>query len=663
MATKGAASGAMLEAALNYSAKGVAVFPVWWTGTTRCACPAGADCSSWGKHPLTKHGFVDATTDESQICAWWKKWPRAYIALPTGTENGYDVLDVDPRNGGEDSFQVVKELGTIPMELVTETGGGGWHVYFRATRQGLQSKPVDDGLDWKTLGGYVVLPPSGHRSGNPYAWGNGITAGDDAPDAPGWLVDYIRERQDARRFYDAPENSDTPRRTDDQVIREGERHDWILQRAGKLLNTGLRDEALLAALAELNRTRCQPPLPDDEIQRIALDACTKWTAHETSSFNVGGKSKASKESKHERSIVLTPASEIHVRPVHWLWDERLPLGTFSLLGGREGVGKTILVYTIAAKLTRGTLPGKHHGIPKSVFIAATEDSWEHTIIPRLMAAAADLDHVFRVEVKTSQDVEVPLSLPRDLKELEALTIEKDAALLILDPLLSRLDAALDAYKDPEVRRALEPLVALANRTSVHVTGLIHVNKSSTSDALSALMGSRAFVAVARAVLFVMKDPDDEERRLLGQPKNNLGRADLETLVFRIVGERVAETPDGEVWTGKLEWLGKSDQSLREAMDAASQSTEDRSATQEAAEWLDDFMVSQGGRCPSKVVITEGKKAGHSKDAIQRARGRLKIAWKSQGYPRETVWLLQSSQTLGEPATTATTVTTVPGETH
>ena len=66
--------------------------------------------------------------------------------------------------------------------------------------------------------------------------------------------------------------------------------------------------------------------------------------------------------------------------------------------------------------------------------------------------------------------------------------------------------ALDTHKDAEVRQALEPIVKLADRSSLCVLGLIHVNKSTTSDPLSALMGSRAFAAVARSVLFVMVDP-------------------------------------------------------------------------------------------------------------------------------------------------------------
>jgi hypothetical protein len=46
-------------------------------------------------------------------------------------------------------------------------------------------------------------------------------------------------------------------------------------------------------------------------------------------------------------------------------------------------------------ITRGTLPGEFYGEPKSVLVAAAEDSWSQTIVPRLIAADADLDRVFR----------------------------------------------------------------------------------------------------------------------------------------------------------------------------------------------------------------------------------------------------------------------------
>jgi AAA domain-containing protein len=348
-----------------------------------------------------------------------------------------------------------------------------------------------------------------------------------------------------------------------------------------------------------------------------------------------------------RIIQLTAASEITVRPVLWLWSERLALGALSLMAGREGIGKSICAYTLCALVTRGTLRGECFGTARAVLVAATEDSWEHTIVPRLMAAGADLRLVYRVDVQDI-DVSTTLCLPRDLEELARVANDVKPALLMLDPLLSRLDVALDTHKDAEVRRALEPLVAFADEAGVCVLGLIHVNKSASADALTTVMGSRAFSAVARTVLFVMADPDDESIRLLGTPKNNLGRTDLPTLSFRIVGEKVAETPDGPVWTGRLEWAGESTRSIRDALEAATEAAGDRTATSEAADWLHDYLAAQGGAYESAAIKREGHKAGHSVDALKRARRQLRVVSESRGFPRHTYWSLvsQSAQPVG-----------------
>src|SRR5262249_15028737 len=70
-----------------------------------------------------------------------------------------------------------------------------------------------------------------------------------------------------------------------------------------------------------------------------------------------------------RLVRLTPLSKIPIRPVRWLWKDRLSLGTLSLLGGREGVGKSVLMYTLAADLTCGRLPGVYLEQPRSVLVA------------------------------------------------------------------------------------------------------------------------------------------------------------------------------------------------------------------------------------------------------------------------------------------------------
>lgn len=378
-------------------------------------------------------------------------------------------------------------------------------------------------------------------------------------------------------------------------------------------------------------------------------------------------------SHSHRAVSLTPASTIKIRPVHWLWQDRIPLGMPFLIAGREGIGKSTVGYQVAADTTRGVLPGRYLGQPKGVVIAATEDSWEHTIVPRLMAAGADLTSVYRVDVTTAEGTDGTLVLPSDISMLGRKIDEVDAALLLLDPLMSRLDASLDTHKDAQVRQAMEPLSAMADRHKVAIGGLIHVNKSTSTDPLTLIMASRAFAAVARAVLFVMTDPEDETIRLLGQPKNNLGRTDLPTLTFRIDNGLVADTEEGPVSTGRICWLGETDRSIRDALDDAGGDLDARSATSEAGDWLSDHLAQLGGSDDSKSVKDAGSKAGHSQDALKRARRRLRIDITSSGFPRRTYWSLpgtqpdesaghdQSEQNHGESAPTALTAPTALAE--
>jgi hypothetical protein len=344
-----------------------------------------------------------------------------------------------------------------------------------------------------------------------------------------------------------------------------------------------------------------------------------------------------------RTLRLTPASQITVRPVRWCWENRVARGTLALLGGREGIGKSLVAYTLLADVTRGALEGIYYGTPRAVIVAATEDAWEFTIVPRLMAAGANLDLVYRVDVVTSEGSESAVTLPKDLAELERVTRESGAVLTLLDPLLSRLDASLDTHKDAEVRLALEPLVAYAAATDSTVLGLIHVNKSVSTDLLTTLMASRAFAAVARSVLIVMRDPENDTTRLLGQAKNNLGREDLPTLMFTIDSYLAATTDEGEVWTARLQWTGESDRSIQAAAETAAASTGDRSANAEAKDWLSDYLTSQGGSANSVTVKAEAQKAGHRSWPIRRARESLRVVCDPRNFPRETWWTLPASR--------------------
>ena len=250
-------------------------------------------------------------------------------------------------------------------------------------------------------------------------------------------------------------------------------------------------------------------------------------------------------------------------------------------------------------------------------------------------------------------------LPYDLPQLEQLVLAEDAALILLDPLMSRLDRTIDSHKDAEARLALEPVVSLGDKTGATIMGLIHVNKGGSQDALTTLMGSRAFVAVARSVLFVMTDPDDEHTRLVGLAKNNLGRIDLVTLKFSVDEAKVADTDEGPVLTGKLHWQGETTRTIRDVLETMAADSGDKTATTEAQAWLEDYLNGQGGTASAAPIKRAAAEEGHSREALRRARKRLGVTiTEVKEFPRRTVWALRVSTSSGRVPPTVSTVPTV-----
>lgn len=307
-----------------------------------------------------------------------------------------------------------------------------------------------------------------------------------------------------------------------------------------------------------------------------------------------------------RRLVLTWASEMEVKIPKWLWDWRVPHKAITLLAGREGIGKSTYAASLIAAVTRGKLRGRHWGKPASAIVVATEDTWNEMLLPRLIVAGADLSRVARVDVVSEEDQYGTLSLPADLRRLEQLCVDHGVALVVCDPLMSLLSSGIDTHKDADVRKALTPLRDFADRAGVAVLGLIHLNKSGTTDPLNAVMASRAFTAAARSVLFAAVDPEDPELYLLGHPKSNLGPKQP-TLTYRVQQvnfelEKPDDDGDQTVRTSRIVHCGEDTRSTQDVLEQAAE--KQRKASQgETANELYDWIAEQG-RVVSAAEVAE-----------------------------------------------------------
>lgn len=323
---------------------------------------------------------------------------------------------------------------------------------------------------------------------------------------------------------------------------------------------------------------------------------------------------------------LTRASSIkEVRP-EWFWVEngrkRIPLATLGIAAGREGTGKSSFAIWLAAEVTCGTLPGCCFGAPADVVVFAFEDSWETTIKPRLRAAGADLERVWRVDLLDEKGRPRDPVLPRDADALEKAVRDAGAVLVICDPLLSMFGPGIDTHNEREVRRVLEPLVRIAERTKCVILGIAHFNKGSGRDAASLITGSGAFKNVPRTIFAFATNPDPSgPRRVITQVKNSHATNSLPSLEYDIEPRTLQVDGQADDF-GTFVLKGDCAVTVAEVLSSQNDGPERRSKTRTIDDWLDGLLAAHGDVLEANAVREYADGAGYSWDQVKRAKDRL-----------------------------------------
>ena len=321
-----------LEAALAYASWGWPVLPI---------VPNG-------KLPATAHGVHDASTDPAQIRKWFDGRDDLNIGIAAGSRSGLVVFDIDPRNGGDDSFaEWTAKHGELEAGALQLTAGGGQH-FLAAHDPSIRSCKLVDGVDLLADGRYFLAFPS-TIEGRAYRWEVSSDPFDGVAPAsvpPEWLSAIGElQRGKTKRALVAGASFIT-----------GNRNDGLAALAGAMRHHGMTAPEIHAALAVVNEQRCEMPLPASEVRQIAESISRYDFAHDTAANAAMADIVVEGLFEQETAQAwLIPADDFASKPapISWLVKGWWQADALIMVHGPSGGGKTFAVLDWALRMAAG----------------------------------------------------------------------------------------------------------------------------------------------------------------------------------------------------------------------------------------------------------------------------------------------------------------------
>jgi len=444
------------------------------------------------------------------------------------------------------------------------------------------------GIDVRTKGGYVVMPPSfvyeekdGKEYEGHYEWRKTkegeLMQLNGKPLTP--VPDFVKQafRRDLNRVSDVFELSG--------AIIDGSRNDTLFRLASSLRARHCTPFEIEAALVSLNDSRCSPPLPIQEVRQIAKSA-GRYLPGPTKDYprpKAWNGERVSPEEYYDRKEArFVKLSGVERKEIDWLFTGRIAKGAFTILQGDPGEGKSTIAAALTTMLTSGNAPefwGMNTDGPRNVIWLTKEESLEHSVAPRLERMGADLDRIHALSMAMDEDGVIPGEFLLDawgVQQLRELIEATEAAMMVLDPLIAFFDPSKDMHRQNETRSVLNNLIQVGFETGCVPLGIVHQSKAKNSNPLLNIVGSIDFGAAARIAYMVGHDPDDKQRKAVVTTKNNYG-PHAEPLGFAII--------DG----GAVEWDEHTDLNADRLNEPPSTKVA-REKNQACREWLENELA-------------------------------------------------------------------------
>jgi putative DNA primase/helicase len=357
----------------------------------------------------------------------------------------------------------------------------------------------------------------------------------------------------------------------------------------------------------------------------------------------------------EGDLVTTRLNTVRPKPLRWLVPGFIPVGKLSLMAGEGGHGKSVSTLTIAADVTQGRpCFGLDYdpGGPADVLLVSCEDDMEDTVLPRLLAAGADVSRVRKVDGIRQKNGRPSLFSMAHYEAMERdLETHPETRLVIIDPVGAFVGrAGVDDHKNSALTALLQPMHDLASRCKVAILLVCHMNKLASAKAVHRIIGGVGYVNTVRVSYILAPDPEDETRKIITPLKVNLG-AKESGIAFRVRSltaeeQAAALAPYGELSDEdretlarqlfRLAWDGRDFRSADEILSGSNaKPKEDKRA--KAVAWLRQTLAK--GPVPSDQVITLARAAGFGKDLIWGAKDEAGVRARKGGMKGGWSWEL------------------------
>jgi hypothetical protein len=303
-------------------------------------------CAPRDKNPLIKGAYKNASNDEAQIRAWWEHWPDANVGIAV-KQSGLTVLDIDKGLSGPDDLDAVCGDKGLPPTFAVRTGGRPeFKVQLYYAGEGVKSIAWEDGDiagDIRGTTGHVMAAGSIHPSGETYAalW--------ELPIVP--VPNYVRALKP--RAIPGVVGGENPKLVDDGGPITEWRNVHLISLLGKKRGEGASDDELREYAVSINETRMQPPLDDEELERIVGNAC-KFPIPEADPVPIlSGKKEPERAVTDWRMRYMTAEAFANTTPPEFLIDGFLVKGSITMLAGPVAQRKSIVALNIAHALCTG----------------------------------------------------------------------------------------------------------------------------------------------------------------------------------------------------------------------------------------------------------------------------------------------------------------------